>query len=86
MSTVTKTVTGPEGCQSDGSRPREANTPVEVHTVVYTTVTVISNTAFTLTGTAVVDVNTQEFPVTRIAYTTVTGVVTGTATETVTVC
>jgi hypothetical protein len=33
-------------------------------------VTVISNTVYTFTGTAVVDVNTQEFPVTRIAYVT----------------
>jgi hypothetical protein len=54
----------------------EVNTPVEVKTVVYTTVTVISNTVYTLTGTAVVDVNTQEFPVTRIAYVTNSGVAT----------
>ncbi|KAK4149636.1 hypothetical protein C8A00DRAFT_18706 [Chaetomidium leptoderma] len=61
-----------------------ANTPVEVHTVVYTTVTVINNTAMTLTGTAVVDVNTQTFSNTRIAYTTTTG--TGVATYTSWVC
>jgi hypothetical protein len=60
------------------------NTPVEVRTVVYTTVTVVSNTALTLTGTAVVDVNTQSFPVTRIAYVTRTG--TGVVTATATVC
>ncbi|KXX79241.1 hypothetical protein MMYC01_205628 [Madurella mycetomatis] len=61
-----------------------ANTPAEVHTVVYTTVTVIDNTVMTLTGTAVVDVNTQTFPRTRIAYTTTTG--TGIATYTSWVC
>jgi hypothetical protein len=66
-------------CAKGGSRRAEggnvrrevaANTPVEVKTVVYTTVTVISNTVHTFTGTAVVDINTQEFPVTRIAYVT----------------
>jgi len=63
-----------------------ADTPVEVRTVVYTTVTVISNSVYTLTGTAVVDVNTQEFPVTRIAYTTMTGTGEATVTRTATIC
>lgn len=61
-----------------------ANTPVEVHTVVYTTVTVVDNTVMTLTGTAVVDVNTQTFSQTRMAFVTTTG--TGTATYTSWVC
>jgi hypothetical protein len=53
-------------------------TPVEVQTVVYTTVTVISNTVYTLTGTAVVDVVTEVFPTTRgtITTRTVTGAMT----------
>ncbi|AEO56515.1 hypothetical protein MYCTH_100608 [Thermothelomyces thermophilus ATCC 42464] len=63
---------------------RDAGTPVEVRTVVYTTVTVITNSVYTLTGTAIVDINTQEFPVTRIAYATTTG--TGVVTVTQTAC
>jgi hypothetical protein len=83
QATQTVTKTGGEGCTTKAAnnkvRREEAGaeaavgTPVEVHTVVYTTVTVIDNSVYTLTGTAVVDVNTQEFPVTRIAYTTTTG-------------
>ncbi|KAK4233832.1 hypothetical protein C8A03DRAFT_38426 [Achaetomium macrosporum] len=83
QATATKTVTGGGGCaavtstkgpkRARGEAAAAVGTPVEVHTVVYTTVTVISNEVYTLTGTAVVDVNTQEFPVTRIAYTTTTG-------------
>lgn len=65
-------------------REEATNTPVEVHTVVFTNVTVVDNTAMTLTGTAVVDVNTQTFVQTRIAYTTTTG--TGVATLTSWVC
>lgn len=47
--------------------------PIEVRTVVYTTVTVIDNTIRTLTGTAIVDVVTQSFPRTSIVWTTLTG-------------
>ncbi|KAL2017443.1 hypothetical protein VTK56DRAFT_2099 [Thermocarpiscus australiensis] len=86
--TITKRSTRTEtvaGCTTKGPKARSgievgveardlaAGTPVEVLTVVYTTVTVISNSVYTLTGTAVVDVNTQEFPVTMIAYATTTG-------------
>ncbi|KAK4166851.1 hypothetical protein QBC43DRAFT_204864 [Cladorrhinum sp. PSN259] len=59
--------------------------PIEVQTVVYTTVTVIDNTIRTLTGTAVLDVVTQSFPRTAIAYVTST-VATRTVTVTSSVC
>ncbi|KAK4040864.1 hypothetical protein C8A01DRAFT_35134 [Parachaetomium inaequale] len=75
---------GAEGAGSGVEARQGGNTPVEVRTVVYTTVTVVSNMALTLTGTAVVDVNTQSFPVTRIAYVTRTGA--GVVTATATVC
>ncbi|KAH6850673.1 hypothetical protein B0I37DRAFT_428912 [Chaetomium sp. MPI-CAGE-AT-0009] len=90
--TVTTTETYTTGCgvgakarrQGDGEgEGSQVYPPVEVRTLVYTTVTVIDNSVFTLTGTAVVDINTQEFPVTRVAYTTVTS---GVATVTKTVC
>ena len=58
--------------------------PVEVHTVVYTTVTVIDNTVHTLTGTAVVEVDQKTIVRTLIEYTTTTG--TGVATSTSWVC
>ncbi|KAK3305295.1 uncharacterized protein B0T15DRAFT_531887 [Chaetomium strumarium] len=90
QATTTRTVTGGgPGCvtrapsRSDVEAAAVVGTPVEVHTVVYTTVTVIDNSVYTLTGTAVVDVNTAEFPVTRIAYSTVTG---PGATVTATIC
>ncbi|KXX73410.1 hypothetical protein MMYC01_210339 [Madurella mycetomatis] len=100
-STVTQTVTVEEGeCTTTTTtggnvdkegvgvgvvEARQDDEPVEVHTVVYTTVTVINNTVHTFTGTAVLDVVTQSFPITRVAYftTTGTGVVTATRTETV---
>ncbi|KAL2176403.1 uncharacterized protein P884DRAFT_203394 [Thermothelomyces heterothallicus CBS 202.75] len=68
----------------DADDAAAAGTPVEVRTVVYTTVTVITNSVYTLTGTAIVDINTQEFPVTRIAYATTTGA--GVVTVTQTAC
>ncbi len=58
--------------------------PIEVQTVVYTTVTVIDNVVRTLTGTAVVDVFTQTFARTVWEYVTTTG--TGVATSTSWVC
>jgi hypothetical protein len=85
--TVTKACAAGDKVKRQGSGTGEGSQvfpPVEVRTVVYTTVTVIDNTVSTLTGTAIVDINTQQFPVTRVAYTTVAG--TSTATATVTVC
>ncbi|EAQ86398.1 predicted protein [Chaetomium globosum CBS 148.51] len=89
--TVTATETVTEACADKVRRQGGSGTgegsrvypPVEVRTVVYTTVTVIDNTVSTLTGTAIVDINTQQFPVTRVAYTTVAGTSVATVTETV---
>ncbi|KAK4139274.1 uncharacterized protein C8A04DRAFT_16002 [Dichotomopilus funicola] len=93
--TVTDTITRTEKCavgveqrqsgdhgEGEGS---QVYPPVSSYTTVYTTVTVIDNVVSTLTGTAVVDIDTQLFPVTRIAYVTkpATGTVTVTATTTV---
>ncbi|KAK3987355.1 hypothetical protein QBC44DRAFT_331629 [Cladorrhinum sp. PSN332] len=85
--TVTATVpfTGACGLERKRGNTIEARqAPIEVQTVVYTTVTVIDNTIRTLTGTAVLDVVTQSFPRTAIAYATTTE--TGTVTITQIVC
>ncbi|KAK0636835.1 hypothetical protein B0T17DRAFT_91326 [Bombardia bombarda] len=59
-------------------------TPIEVLTVIYTTVLVLDNTAQTLTGTAVVDVYTKSFPQTWPVYITTTA--SGASTYTSSVC
>lgn len=72
----------PDHGEGEGS---QVYPPVSSYTTVYTTVTVIDNVVSTLTGTAVVDIDTQLFPITRVVYVTkpATGTVTVTATETV---
>lgn len=62
-----------DGVEEEALKARQATTaPIEVRTVVYTTVTVINNTIRTLTGTAIVDVVTQSFPRTSLVWTTLT--------------
>ncbi|KAK4464475.1 hypothetical protein QBC42DRAFT_249591 [Cladorrhinum samala] len=82
-STVTTTIASPSECgkKRDIQARQE---PIEVQTVVYTTVTVIDNTVRTLTGTAILDVKTQSFPKTAVVYTTRTTA--GTTTVTSLVC
>ncbi|KAK4223498.1 hypothetical protein QBC38DRAFT_487648 [Podospora fimiseda] len=85
--TVTATVpfTGACGVEKKRYNTIEARqAPIEVQTVVYTTVTVIDNSIQTLTGTAILNVLTQSFPRTVAAYQTVTE--TGTVTITEIVC
>lgn len=83
--TTTVLIPCQNGITGSGSGPgitrRDApeKTPVEVHTVVYETVTVIDNAIQTLTGTAVVDVVTAEFTRTRVEYVTRVGVATVTS-------
>ncbi|KAM7211624.1 hypothetical protein V8F06_012977 [Rhypophila decipiens] len=84
--TITTKVPDPSACVKPAVNRREADSfdqelaarqvtasPIEIRTVVYTTVTVIDNTIRTLTGTAIVDVVTQSFPRTSIVWTTLTG-------------
>ncbi|KAM7204708.1 hypothetical protein V8F20_003492 [Naviculisporaceae sp. PSN 640] len=63
-----------QGSEDEALEARQVTaTPIEVRTVVYTTVTVVNNTIRTLTGTAIVDVVTQSFPRTSLVWTTLTG-------------
>ena len=82
-STATVTATDSSACRPDStSRPRAIEAgeeeEAEVHSVAYTTVTVIDNTVRTLTGTAVVDVRVQTFERTWVDYMTATGAATTT--------
>jgi len=61
------------------ARTEKGKETLEIHTIIYKTVTVLDNTIRTLTGTAIVDVAAAEFTQTRVEYVTST-VATGVAT------